>query len=84
MSVKVKQGEEEVPTEVLADAIVAISEGVAKLRRGRLKDRALLLLIQDAAPSPKRGRYRTGRPIPIQTIKDVLEGLESLKTQYVK
>lgn len=83
-SVTVKQGEVEVPTEVLADAIVAISDGVKKLRAGKLKERALLLLIQDAAPSPKRGRYRTGQAIPIKTIKAVLEGMESLRAQYVK
>lgn len=74
----------EVPTEVLADAIIAISDGIKKLRSGRLKERALLLLIQDAAPSPMRGAYRTGKPIPIKTIKAVLEGLDSLRTQFVK
>lgn len=82
MSVKVPPTE--VPTEVLAESIVAISDGVKRLRSGKLKESALLLLIQHAAPSPKRGRYRTGQPIPIRTIKAVLEGMESLKTQFVK
>lgn len=76
--------ENEIPLEVLASSIVAISDGVKKLRNGRLKERALLLLIQQAAPPKKRGRYSTGQHIPISTIKAVLDGMEALKTQFVK
>lgn len=84
-NIAVKQnGVDDVSIEVLAESIVAISDGVTRLRRGKLKESALLLLIQHAAPSPKRGRYRTGKPIPIRTIKAVLDGMESLKVQFVK
>jgi hypothetical protein len=82
MSVNVIKSD--VPLEVLAESIVSISDGVKKLRSGRLKESALLLLIQHAAPSPKRGRYRTGVPIPLKTIKAVLDGMEALKTEFVK
>ena len=75
----VKQTEKEVPTEVLADSVIAISDGIKKLRNGRLTDRALLLLIQDAAPS-----NRMGKPISQREIKAVLEGIESLERLYVK
>lgn len=73
-AVTVKQTEEEIPTEVMASAIVSISQGIKKLRSGRLKDRALYLLIQHAAPGT----------ISIKTIKAVIEGLESLQKNYVK
>jgi hypothetical protein len=83
-TVQVKQDPESpVPTEVLADAIVAISEGVRRLRAGRLTDHALFLLVQHAAPtSRKRGSY--GKRIPLGTIKLVFEAIEHLETQFVK
>ena len=65
--------EAEVPTEVLASAIVTIAEGVKKLRSGRLSDRALFILIQDATPGS----------IGIREIKAVLDGIENLK-RYVR
>lgn len=84
VTVTQKQGEE-VPTEVMADAIIAISQGIKKLRSGKLKDNALYLLIQHAAPSQtSRGGFSTGRPISIKTIKAVIEGLESLQRTFVK
>lgn len=77
--VAVKQiPEKEIPTEVLADSIVAISQGVRKLRSGRLTDRALLLLIQDAAPSIQH------KPISQREIKAVLEGIDSLERTFLK
>ncbi len=70
--------EKEIPTEVLAESIVAISEGIKKLRAGRLTDRALLLLIQDAAPSIRN------KPISQREIKAVLEGIENLERAFIK
>jgi hypothetical protein len=64
----------EVPTEVLADSIVAIAAGIKKLRAGRLNDRALYLLIQHAAPGA----------IAIREIKSVIEGMESLERVYLR
>jgi hypothetical protein len=77
--VAVKQTpDKEVPTEVLADSIVAISRGVRQLRSGRLTDRALLLLIQDAALSIQH------KPISQREIKAVLEGIDNLERMFLK
>lgn len=67
---------DEVPTEIIASALVSISEGVAKLRSGRLNEKALLLLIQHACPSQDRPS--------ISTIRTVLDAVESLRSEYVK
>lgn len=82
-TIAVKQRpDEEVPTEVLAQEIVALSAGIKKLRAGRLNDRALHLLIQNAAPSIA-GRYKTA-PLSLKTINAVLEGIEGLEAAYLK
>jgi hypothetical protein len=78
--VKVVQGEKEVPTEVLADAIVSIAGGIKSLRSGRLNDDALFLLIQHAAPTV-RGRPR---PIGKREIKAVLDGIAALEKTYLR
>jgi hypothetical protein len=62
----------EVAADVLATALVAISEGVTKLRAGRLNDRALTVLLHDITGVPRRD------------IKVVLNGLETLKSAYVR
>lgn len=64
----------EVPAEVLASSIVAISEGVKKLRAGRLNDKALVLLIQNAAPGN----------VPKSDILAVLDGMAALEKLYLK
>ena len=79
----VKQNpEKELPTEVLAESILAISQGVKKLRAGRLTDRALLLLIQDAAPNVG-GKFGTTK-ISMKEIRAVFEGIESLERAFIK
>lgn len=72
----------EIPTEILATSIVAISEGIKKLRRGRLTDRALFLLIQDAAPTVG-GKYRNDK-LAIREIRATLEGMESLERIFIR
>lgn len=72
----VKQPEiDPVPTEVMADEIIAMAQGIRKLRSGRLNDRALILLIQDAASTQKLGRT---------TIKAVLDGIEGLEREFLR
>ena len=66
--------EADVPVEVLASSIVAISDGVKKLRGGRITDRALFILIQDACPGD----------IGIREIKTVLDAIGDLKRKYVR
>lgn len=73
LAVKQPEGEE-IATEVIADAIVAISDGMKRLRSGRLNDRALVLLIQHA----------TGQSVSIRDIKAVLDGIEQLKASYIR
>ena len=70
------------PVEVLAESIKAISDGVRKLRNGPLNDRALLLLIQNAAPGVG-GRHGTNK-LGMAEIRAVLEGMESLENTYLK
>ena len=79
--VKVVQKEppaDEIPTEILASAIVAISETMKRLRSGRLNDKGLYLLIQNAAPTID------GSKVTVKEIKAVMEGLASLEATYIK
>lgn len=74
-------GETPIPTEVIAESIVAISQGIKKLRSGRLNDRCLFLLIQHAAPSmagypPKR--------VGMNDVKAVIEGIEALEKTFIR
>jgi len=68
------------PVEVIADHIKAISEGIRKLRSGPLNDKALLLLIQHAAPSVTRSNSK----LPMSDIRAVLDGIESLEATYLR
>lgn len=78
--VKVKQPDEPIAVEVIADAIIAISEGVKKLLKSRLKDSALFLLIQHAAPAVG---YNSRKPT-IAEIKAVIAGIEGLRREHLK
>lgn len=77
-----QNSEEEIPTEIIATHIKAISDGIKKLRSGRLNDKALFLLIQNAAPSIG-GKYSTQK-VSITEIRAVFQGLESLEDTYLK
>ena len=68
----------EVPTEVIAASIEAIAEGLRKIRAGRLNEKALVLLIQHAAP------LVSGRRITASEVKAVIGGIESLESTYLK
>ena len=72
----------EISVEVLASSIVSISEGIKKLRAGRLTDRALFLLVQNAAPNVG-GRYNQS-PVSMRDIKAVFEGIDNLETAFIK
>lgn len=74
--------QDEVPVEVIASAIVSISEGIKKLRAGRLTDKALVLLIQHAAPGKKRGFG--SKPVSAGEVRAVLEGLDNLEATFLK
>lgn len=75
--ITVKQDpENEVPTEVLAKSIQDIAEGVRALRKGRLRDKALFLLIQHALPIRDRPT--------ISQIEAVFDGIEGMSRTYLK
>ena len=82
--VKVVQKDElkPMPVEVIAESIKAIAEGIRKVRNGPLNDKALLLLIQHAAPNTG-GRYNQSK-IGLTEIRAVIEGIESLEATYLK
>lgn len=67
---------DEVPQEVIADALVAISDGIKRLRAGTLNDKALVLLIRHAIPAKDR--------VSEAQIRAVLDGAEALKSTYLK
>ncbi len=80
--VAIKQDpEKEVPTEVLAAAIVAISAGVRKLREGRLNDKALCMLIAHAAPGVGPNGYSK---LSQKEVRAVLDGIDALEKTYLK
>jgi hypothetical protein len=83
-SVKVvqKEGEEEVAAEVIAGAIVAISDGIKKLLNGPLNEDALHLLIAKAAPTygPRFRKEHVTKP----QVKAVLRGIADLEKAWLK
>lgn len=82
-SIVVKQDPEAVvPTEILADAIVAIAAGVKKLRSGRLQDRTLYMLIADAAQPYGKGYSR--KTVSQKDVRAVIEGIAALETTHLK
>jgi uncharacterized phage protein gp47/JayE len=66
-------------TEDIAEEIKTISEGVKRLLNGKLNRKAIIFLIQHAAPGMKYGHQ-----ITVSQINAVLEGIESLGDKYLK
>lgn len=62
----------------ISDALRTIAAAAAQMRRSRLTERALLLLLQDAS-APVRGKRLT-----VQQIKAVLDSLEDLSVIFVR
>ena len=60
------------PMEVMAGAIVSISEAVKKLKSSPLKPRTLYILIKDTSG------------VPLSTIEKVFNAAESLEKTYLK
>lgn len=68
-------GEDQVSTEVLAEALVNISDSVTKLLNGPLNRRAIVILLQDSLG----GRNAVSK----ETIEAVLDAAATLKAKYV-
>lgn len=71
-SIQVKQSEEKVPVEVLAQSIVDISAAMKRIDSSRLSPRALHVLLRDA----------TG--VGMTEIRSVLGGIRDLERLYVR
>jgi hypothetical protein len=69
----VQSEEEPVEREVLATAIVRISESVQRLRKSGLNEKAIVALIKDGSTGLSKGQ-----------IKTVLECLDSLARDYCR
>lgn len=74
--------ENPVSVEIIAEAIVSISESMKKLNSSKLNRRALVLLIADNCDPVKRGYQRT--PVSQKMVEKVLTSLETLKKAYIK
>jgi len=66
--------------EELQEQVAAISAAVSELRASGISERALLILIQQAAPALRGARYGSYKKVPIRTIRAVLDGIEDLSS----
>lgn len=84
MAVKVKKNEENPETtEILAEAIIKISNAIEKLSQSSgLNEDALILLIQDHCEYIKHG-YTRRKPTRIE-VKNVLESMKTLRGYYLR
>jgi hypothetical protein len=72
-TLKVQQAPDKpVATEILAENIVALADGVRKLRSGRLNDKAIVLLLHHSCG------------VKMTDIKAVFHGIETLEATYLK
>jgi hypothetical protein len=69
---RVAHGEPPIPTEVLAESIVELSQGMHKLREGRLNDKAIGLLLSHSTGLGQR------------ECLNVLNALGELEEKYLK
>jgi len=74
--------ENPVAVELIAEAIISISDSFKKINASRLNRRALVLLIADNCDAIKRGYKRT--PVSISMIESVLDSIDNLKKAYIK
>jgi len=68
-----------IEVKIIAESIVVISEGIARLRKGMLNDRAIVLLIHDACSTDRMGK-KPGKP----EIRNILDTMESLSETYLR
>lgn len=72
MAAKTTEPKPKEPTEIIAEELVKISEGIRKIRTGQLNEKAIVVLLQSSTQLPQN------------TIKLVLNGLENLKADYIQ
>lgn len=66
------EDKEVIPTEVIAQSIKEISEGVKKIRAGKLNEKALIILVHKASG------------VATDTVRRVINGMESLEREFLK
>lgn len=82
-TITVKTDEENpLPVEIIAEAIIKISDAFEKINKGNLSRRALLLLIHDNCGTAGYG-HKKAKPT-MKQIEEVLESVASLKKAYIK
>lgn len=69
------------PLDVLADEIVMVSDAVKRLRKTRLTDETLHLLVQNAIGQSADTKYRK---MSLKQIRVVIEGIEKLADVHLK
>jgi hypothetical protein len=74
------KGAEDVGPEILAQAIVDVSEAAKKLLAGPLTERAIVILIQDSCGHTAGG----SKAVSQESIKLVLHAAADLRHRYVK
>lgn len=73
-TVKIKSNEENPePLEIIAKAIIDVSEAYEKIQKSRVTERVIVLLIKDCLPN-----------VTINDIKQVLAVVPKLKQYYLK
>lgn len=82
-TITVKTNEEHPESvEIIADAIIKISDAFEKMSKARLTRRALMLLIHDNC-GVTGNRFKKKKP-SIKQIEEVLDSVSSLKKAYIK
>ena len=60
------------PTELIAKSIIQLSDAIEKFQKGPLKERTILVLLNDMTN------------VPMGTIQKILKAIPSLKKDYLK
>lgn len=76
----VQDPERPVKQEILAEAIVRISESMQKLQASGMNERAIICLVHDAVPKGRMGAPGIGK----RQIQDVFDALKTLRTRYCR
>jgi len=77
-----EEKEDKIPVELLAESIQEISSAISKLRKGPLKEDALLLLIKNNC-RPVGKRYPKHN-ISMKEIKETLRSIETLSQTFLR
>lgn len=80
MKIKQQEGEPEVAKEILAQAIIRMSDALVSLKKSGINEKAIIVLVHDAIP----GNYSGKKVIGKRDIKAVFDALAELKERYTR